>query len=216
MRCVLQFIDAISGGFTMAKLRLGFCGTVAMLGAVCLPIAAAHAAPITATYDFTYTFGTGAPFNPWNGSFTLTFDPTATGTLGPLALDAFSSNLPASYGTFEFLQNSSDFTSNNIEIGDDCSASTCDNNPGFPFMDLANFSFLVNSSGVPTSVSAVITSTFTFALFITSPGSVTLVSETPATPLPATLPLFATGLGALGLLGWFGKRKARVSLLGAE
>jgi len=28
------------------------------------------------------------------------------------------------------------------------------------------------------------------------------------TPLPATLPLFATGLGALGLLGWFRKRKA--------
>ena len=29
-----------------------------------------------------------------------------------------------------------------------------------------------------------------------------------ATPLPATLPLFATGLGALGLLGWRRKKKA--------
>jgi hypothetical protein len=29
------------------------------------------------------------------------------------------------------------------------------------------------------------------------------------TPLPATLPLFATGLGALGLLGWRRKRKAQ-------
>jgi hypothetical protein len=27
-------------------------------------------------------------------------------------------------------------------------------------------------------------------------------------PVPATLPLFATGLGALGLLGWRRKRKA--------
>jgi hypothetical protein len=27
------------------------------------------------------------------------------------------------------------------------------------------------------------------------------------TPLPAALPLFATGLGALGLLGWRRKRK---------
>jgi hypothetical protein len=34
------------------------------------------------------------------------------------------------------------------------------------------------------------------------------------TPLPAALPLFATGLGALGLLGWRRKRKSRVSLLG--
>jgi hypothetical protein len=35
------------------------------------------------------------------------------------------------------------------------------------------------------------------------------------TPLPTALPLFATGLGGLGLLGWRRKRKARVSLLGA-
>jgi|SRR5215472_100294 len=31
-----------------------------------------------------------------------------------------------------------------------------------------------------------------------------------ATPLPAALPLFASGLGAMGLLGWRRKRKARV------
>jgi hypothetical protein len=29
------------------------------------------------------------------------------------------------------------------------------------------------------------------------------------TPIPATLPLFATGLGGLGLLGWRRKRKAQ-------
>jgi hypothetical protein len=32
------------------------------------------------------------------------------------------------------------------------------------------------------------------------------------TPLPAALPLFATGLGALGLLGWRTKRKAQAGL----
>jgi hypothetical protein len=41
------------------------------------------------------------------------------------------------------------------------------------------------------------------------------MAPTSATPLPAGLPLFATGLGALGLLGWFRKRKVRASLLGA-
>jgi hypothetical protein len=35
------------------------------------------------------------------------------------------------------------------------------------------------------------------------------------TPLPTALPLFATGLGGLGLLGWRRKRKSRMSLAGA-
>jgi len=38
--------------------------------------------------------------------------------------------------------------------------------------------------------------------------AVTSGEVTAATPLPAALPLFATGLGAIGLLGWRRKRKA--------
>ena len=37
-------------------------------------------------------------------------------------------------------------------------------------------------------------------------------ASTAATPLPAALPLFVTGLGALGLLGWRRKRKASVAI----
>ena len=37
-------------------------------------------------------------------------------------------------------------------------------------------------------------------------------SENSQTPLPAALPLFASGLGALGLLGWRKKRKAAARL----
>jgi hypothetical protein len=33
-----------------------------------------------------------------------------------------------------------------------------------------------------------------------------------ATPLPAALPLFATGLGGFGLLGWCRKRKAQAAV----
>jgi hypothetical protein len=40
----------------------------------------------------------------------------------------------------------------------------------------------------------------------------TFTIEIGATPLPAALPLFATGLGALGLLGWRRKRKAAGAL----
>ena len=40
-------------------------------------------------------------------------------------------------------------------------------------------------------------------------NDVTVTVNSAATPLPAALPLFATGLGGLGLLGWRRKRKAR-------
>jgi hypothetical protein len=36
------------------------------------------------------------------------------------------------------------------------------------------------------------------------------ISAVTATPIPAALPLFATGLGTLGLLGWRRRRKAQV------
>lgn len=37
------------------------------------------------------------------------------------------------------------------------------------------------------------------------------LSAVPTVPLPAALPLFATALGALGLLSWRGKRKAQAA-----
>jgi hypothetical protein len=42
------------------------------------------------------------------------------------------------------------------------------------------------------------------------PGD-TITLEFAATPLPATLPLFVTGLGVMGLLGWRRKRKAQAA-----
>jgi hypothetical protein len=37
------------------------------------------------------------------------------------------------------------------------------------------------------------------------------IAAVSATPLPAALPLFATGLGALGLLGWRRKRNTKLA-----
>ena len=39
----------------------------------------------------------------------------------------------------------------------------------------------------------------------------TSVSTLGAVPLPGALPLFATGLGLMGLLGWRRKRKAQAA-----
>jgi hypothetical protein len=171
-----------------------------------LPIAAADAATITETYDFTATFPAGAAVSTWDGSITITFDPTASGNIGPFAVDAFSSNLPASYNPFVFIQRG-----NLVTVGNDCVVGVGCIISGFT--DTAGFDFNSDPSGVPTPVTAGIASTSTAGVFAEN-LTVTLVT-TPATPLPAGLPLFATGLGALGLLGWFRKRKARVSLLGA-
>ena len=43
----------------------------------------------------------------------------------------------------------------------------------------------------------------------TSGGPLTIATATPvpATPLPAALPLFATGLGVMGLFGWRGRSR---------
>jgi hypothetical protein len=45
--------------------------------------------------------------------------------------------------------------------------------------------------------------------FVADDGTIFPDAADTATPIPATLPLFATGLGALGLLGWRRKQKAR-------
>jgi hypothetical protein len=66
--------------------------------------------------------------------------------------------------------------------------------------------FVANPGGSITDDDVGFSSTFT-------PAGTT-VGDPAATPLPAALPLFATGLGGLGLLGWRRKRKSRVSLLG--
>jgi uncharacterized protein (TIGR03118 family) len=52
---------------------------------------------------------------------------------------------------------------------------------------------------------------FTDSLTIEAAAADGLFGAIEPTPLPAALPLFATGLGALGLLGWRRKRKAQAT-----
>jgi hypothetical protein len=179
------------GGSPMKPLSIAAAG-LAVLIAGAVP---GKAATIKETYDFTATGSASSPVNPWDGSFTITFDPTASGNLGPFALDAFSSNLPASYSPFVYIQ-----ANNFIVVGDDCNTLDCVAGPNKAFLD-----FLVDPSGNPLSSAVAINDEFGSNL------SVTLAS----TPLPAAFPLFASGLGALGLLGWRRKRKGAAAIAAA-
>jgi hypothetical protein len=193
----------------MTKSYLGVA--VALLATVCLPVSAARAAMITETYDFTASGLSpgGGPVDPWMGSFTINYDPTNPGALGPSSLLAFSSNLNTlGYPDNTFMYSQS---STQIFIGDNCHSGSCDVNPG---NNQAFFSFFVDAAGNPTSAGnatsggfATITTVSNTSGDFTTFGRPANLSVT-LTPLPTALPLFAGGLGALGLLGWRRKRKA--------
>ena len=65
----------------------------------------------------------------------------------------------------------------------------------------------VVETGLPIDV------TFYLSADLRSEGYTATFQSDLETPLPAALPLFATGLGALGLLGWRRKRNSRTRSL---
>ena len=77
------------------------------------------------------------------------------------------------------------------------------------FLDVTPTYTLVLNSLAESQVFELTNSLFSAALRSVEDPTLTITTpSTSATPLPAALPLFATGLGALGLLGWRRKRKA--------
>jgi hypothetical protein len=85
------------------------------------------------------------------------------------------------------------------------------NDPHNPFLNqTATFNILLAGITDTTSISSVIFSFGTTegaALVAGIPGAPGVPGPFSAVPIPAALPLFAGGLGALGLLGWRRKRK---------
>jgi hypothetical protein len=73
---------------------------------------------------------------------------------------------------------------------------------------------LPTSAATPTTseVSSVVIGPGTYNLWFAEVNGLPAVLEaTSVVPLPATLPLFASGIGAIGLLGWRRKRKAQAA-----
>jgi hypothetical protein len=82
---------------------------------------------------------------------------------------------------------------------------------GFQFseLDLTGALIMGDSNGeCATNASGACTGTGGGNIQLVSGSQISFEGFTP-TPIPAALPLFATGLGAMGLLGWRRKRKAQ-------
>jgi len=150
-------------------------------------------------------------------------------TLNSLMLTLFNSTTGASIGQFSLAPSPLNFTLVNGGTGSQVYAL------GLTFDEQQEFNTLLAANGGPSNIIAGLAANIgcisgtpnlttcqvtnsgadTFLGFPL--GDVTTMGPTNPSviPLPASLPLFASGLGALGLLGWRRKRKSTTSLLAA-
>jgi hypothetical protein len=169
----------------MTKSRLGVCGAVALLAAVCLPMTPAPVQAATVTFDLNNVTFVGG------GTATGHFDfNSMTNALTNVSITTSTD------GSFGATYMSGSF---NPGSPDDLFAFSI----GGITLDLAVAHPLSLTSPNSLSTSA----SFEVLVIAGNDRLVTSGSLVP-TPLPAALPLFAGGLGVLGLLGWRRKRKA--------
>jgi hypothetical protein len=187
--------------------------------------AADSSQPITAPYAYDefsanpsrFQYAVGIPTNPTTTS--------GTGTLYALngtGSDVQLSNDNGNTVTYPINPNANSYFRMNQAVGVNNTAQTLNPSLGVS----ATWSI---GSGTLTfeiiNAFALLADNFTFAWAETCANDIILASTTltsssgggtqSATPLPAALPLFATGLGALGLLGWRRKRKGAAALAAA-
>jgi hypothetical protein len=161
-----------------------------------------------------YTGGT-APTNPVTGAFTITFDPTQTyldSTTG-ITLNSLNilldSALSFDYSPSAYTIGVTTFDAGELVVGGLNSGACCVELTPSTFNDfylqILNFTSAPAFNQLGYTIAA--NGDYFYSAVGTSGGSVS-VTAVSATPLPAALPLFATGLGAMGLFGWRRKRKS--------
>jgi hypothetical protein len=191
--------------------RIGVLSGVILLDAVLTMSSASAATYYTYTYIGPY-FPSAFVSAPYTTSDNVTGSVTLTQPLG----DSFSGPISSILYSFSFSDGVQTITSST---------------PGvylFPGEDnfttgltgtITTWAFEMNIAG-PAPQSFIATTNGDDAAGSNSGGAFVLAlgqwtNPTAATPLPAALPLFATGLGGLGLFGWRRKRKNAAALAAA-
>jgi hypothetical protein len=195
--------------------------TPCVLAAIISVLFVANAKAVPITYTESATVSGSIAAGGLVGSFTnalLTL--TATGDTANVqqVSGTFFNNVTASFTLSGGLGGGTFTDSIAVLVVQSCCASFGDNNQLSIILstdsNTAFASYALATSIGPITGPSTISSGFSFptsvgALIIDTAGDATFTAVvTPVVPLPGALPLFATGLGALGLLAWRRKRKA--------
>jgi len=175
--------------------------TAVLAGALtCTAFTSSQASTVTYDYNVNLTLG----------SWTVTGDiqTDATGTLSAGDITGFSlqlSNGVNSYTLSSISALGSDLSADAnglfYNFGSSANGYLDFYQPSAAFFELAQPNYCGTSQAVCVGAPSIV--------FASSSMTGAFEIGTAATPLPAALPLFATGLGGLGLLGWRRKRKAQ-------
>jgi hypothetical protein len=207
--------------FKCSNFGCTFAVSALALGTV-LSVAPASAATVTdqITFSDTGTYATdgdsthGYTNGTATGSFEITFDPTQlyltqfiTGTISNLiysVTDPYFSASPLTLNTIAYF------------AFDGAGTLTLSSDPTLSksFSDTTDITIGINGWAYGTG-SSVWYSQDSYGNTLTANGTATITAQTDPTlgetPVPAALPLFASGLSALGLFGWRRKRRAQAA-----
>jgi hypothetical protein len=145
--------------------------------------------------------------SPTNGVDRLTFEPTYSPSQGAVALNTWQTWNAFTGGWYD------DAGNGNPGVGNVVSFSALQAiysnaiivNANYDSTGLGGVRFNVGFASAANSFNGYVDN---FTIGINGANTTYNFDPAAATPLPAALPLFATGLGALGLLGWRRKKKA--------
>jgi hypothetical protein len=185
------------------------CLTVLSVSVLAITVSALFALLSTPAAAFTMTFDEAGDCSSTVGTCSGVFEPDPTGKVTGNVL-VFT--LPA----LTFTGNVNVFEPDGVTLSDHmrwidpnnsdtaCPTSACANRMIFYSLDDLGGQTPTFTTTLSTNENA----DGSFQWVVPSPGTNVYDGLSPV-PLPAALPLFATGIGALGLLGWRRKRKAQ-------